>query len=263
MRNVLPAYLLPTLMLSMFTLTAEAQLQQRLSRARVDSLLNPTLHSSAGNILSFDKKSADIGTLYESDTVRVIRFTFRNVSDTAVTITKVTTHCGCTAAEFCKEPVAAGESSEIVIRFNPKGRYGTINTGAFVYTDKSERRPVAKLTLLGNVVDDDEWSHLPYAMGDLKLKRKQTVFKNGRTVSRIPCANIGVKPLKLSADLLPRYVSFATEPQVLQPGDEGDIVLTIDPAQLQRENADAVRFTVIVNGLQGAPSARTITAIIE
>lgn len=263
MRNCRPLFLLPALLLSVFSLLAEAQVTVRSSRIKVDSILNPALHSGADEILAFDKKSADIGTLHESDTVRVVKFAFRNVSDTAVTITKVTTHCGCTAAEFSKEPIAAGASSEIVIRYNPKGRYGTINTGALVYTDFSARRPLVKLTLLGNVIDDDEWSHLPYTMGDLKLKRKQTTFKNGRTVSRIPCANVGVKPLRLSADLLPQYATFATEPQVLQPGDEGDIVISINPELLPKDTTGTVSFSVIVNGVEGAPSSRTIKATIE
>ena len=232
-------------------------------RAAMDSLINPSLHRGADRVFLFDKKVVNMGTLHESDTVRVVEFVFSNVSDTAVTITDVTTHCGCTAAEFDKNPIPAGEKSKIVVRYNPKGREGTVDTGAFVYTNITGRKPVAKLTLRGIVVDDDEWSHLPYAMGDLKLKRKQVVFKNGRIAARIPCANVGEKPMKLSSSFVPVYASFTTEPAVLQPGEEGDIVISINPDSLQK-NAPATNcFSIIIEGVEGGISSRTIRAIIE
>lgn len=260
MRKGVLSYIAALLFLCSISVNAQ-MVQTYPTRAGIDSIMNPSLHR--GKVLLFEKTTVDMGTLHESDTVRVVTFPFRNVCDTAVTITRVTTHCGCTAAEFSKEPIAPGASSEIAVRYNPKGRYGTVDTGAFVYTASTGHRPVAKLTLRGNVIDDDEWSHLPYSMGDLKLKRKQTTFKNGRKVSRISCANVGVKPLRLSADLLPQYATFATEPQVLQPGDEGDIVISINPELLPKDTTGTVSFSVIVNGVEGAPSSRTIKATIE
>ena len=254
-------YMLAVLLFCVCPATVVAQVvKARPTRAAVDSLLRPSLHK--GKVLQFDKIKEDMGTLHESDTARVVVFTFTNVSDTAVTITDVTTHCGCTAAEFPQTPILAGASSEIVIKYNPKGREGTVDTGAFVYTSLTGRRPVAKLTLLGNVVDDEEWSHLPYVAGDLRFKRKQVVFKNGRLVSRIPCANVGTKPLKLYSEFLPGYATFATEPQVLQPGEEGDMVISITPDALQKA-AGASKFFVVVSGVEGNPSSRTIKAIIE
>lgn len=260
MRGVSVKYVFALLLSCVFVATATAQAPRR--SARVDSLLNPPLHKS--RVLLFDKVKENLGTMHESDTIRDVVFTFRNVSDTAVVITKVTTHCGCTDVEFSKEPIPAGSSSEIIVRYNPKGREGTVDTGAFVYTSLTGRRPVAKLTLLGNVVVDDEWSHLPYVVGDLRFKRRQVVFKNGRTVARIPCANVGVEPMKLSSELLPAYATFYTEPAVLQPGDEGDMVISIKSERPSVGASGAsTTFLIVVGGVEGSPSSRTIKAVIE
>ena len=100
-------------------------------------------------------------------------------------------------------------------------------------------------------------------MGDLKLKRKQVVFKNGRISARIPCANVGTTPMQLSSALLPAYATFTTEPRVLKPEDEGDIVISINPDSVPRISSDTVRFSIIIEGVAGSISSRTIKAIIE
>ena len=239
-------------------LPANSQAQNVLREA-ADSLLNPTLHAGAETILLFEKKSENLGVIYESDSVREVRFTFTNRSNGPVTLTNVTTHCGCTAARFTKELVAPGEKGYVVVSYNPKGRLGTIDTDAFVYCSATGRRPVAKLTLLGTVINTDEWNHLPVTMGALKLKRKKVSFKKGITQARIPCANVGTAVLELSAALLPQYATFAVEPALLHPGEEGDIVITID----KEKAGSAKAFSFMVEGVGGKATARVIKATIE
>ena len=235
-----------------------AQAQNAL-RAAADSLLNPALHAAAETILLFEKKSENLGVIYESDSVREVHFTFTNRSNSHVTLTNVTTHCGCTAARFTKEPVAPGEKGYVVVSYNPKGRLGTIDTNAFVYCNATGRRPVAKLTLLGTVINTDEWNHLPVTMGALKLKRKKVSFAKGRTEARIPCANVGAEVLELGATLLPQYATFAVEPALLHPGEEGDIVITID----KEKAGEAKAFSFMVEGVACKATARVIKATIE
>lgn len=254
---VVVSFILATALLLPATICAQAK--KRPSRAAMDSLLNPTLSPDATKIVRFDKIKENIGLINESDSARTVLFTFRNVSDKVISIARVTTHCGCTAATYEKGPIAPGASSVIAVRYNPKGRAGTIDTNAFVYVDCAGSRPVAKLTITGNVIDESEWSHLPCIMGSLRLKRTRVSFERGRNEARIPCANAGDKPLKLSALMLPPYATFATEPQLLQPGEEGDIVISIKAGEV----GAAKRFSIIVDGVEGSISSRTIKAMIE
>ena len=255
--------------LSLFLLAgsavSSAQENRFVSRAALDSLMSPKVMTDGDAVLRFDTPLQDFGVIYETDLPLAVEYHFVNVSSKPVSITRITTNCGCTVAEIGDSLVSPGEKGTIRIKFNPRRRSGTVDTNSFVYTSLSSKEPVAKLTLLGNVIDNDEWNHLPCRMGMLKLKRKEVLFepvKAGTTPQlRIPCANVGTVPLTLSSKLLPSFVSFGTEPAEIAPGEEGDIVITINGDMLP-PNAPR-SFSVVVDGVNGRISDRTINVKLE
>lgn len=95
---------------------------------KADSLINPPLMQQAELILRFDKSTLDIGTLTEDDAPQACRFTGRNISKEAITVTKVRTTCGCTAAELPAGKILPGETATIVLTYHPKNHPGTIDT---------------------------------------------------------------------------------------------------------------------------------------
>lgn len=242
-----------------------AQDSRLMSRAVLDSLMSPRVMQGGDNVLRFENLQQDFGVIYETDSPLAVEYHFVNVSGKPVSITRITTNCGCTVAEIGDSLVSSGENGVIRIKFNPRRRSGTVDTNTFVYTSLSGKEPVAKLTLLGNVIDNDEWNHLPYRMGALKLKRKEVVsepVKAGTSPQlRIPCANVGTVPLTLSSELLPSFVSFGTEPVEIAPGEEGDIVITVNGDMLP-PNAPR-SFSVVVDGVKGRISDRTINVKLE
>lgn len=236
-------------------------------KARIDSIVNPNLLENGGQILQFDSLVRHIGRLSETETPRSVRFPFTNVSHSVIQITNVKTSCGCMSAVPDKKTLAPGEWGIITLTFHPSGRVGTIDTQAFVYTDVSDKQPVARLTLLGEVASDDEWRHLPKAMGTLRLKRKNVTFNQLTPKQcpseRIPCANSGDTALKLSAKLLPSYITFHTEPEVLPPGKEGELVITVDGSKLPANSVFPFKVSLMVEGVGGRPSERMIQVIIN
>ena len=145
---------------------------------KVDSLLNPPLMKQAEQILRFDKTVMDIGVLTEDDAPKAFRFMCTNVSGRTVQLARVNTTCGCTVAEVCTGEILSGESKEIVLIYNPANHPGTIDTNAFVYLSSSDTAPVARLTLIGNVLPTaDKWARYPYAMDKLRLKQKRVEFR--------------------------------------------------------------------------------------
>lgn len=251
-------------LLSLFLLAgsavSSAQENRFVSRQALDSLMSPRLMRGGGKVLGFETLQQDFGVIYEDSSPLRIEYAFVNTSGRPVTITRITTNCGCTVAEIGDSLVSPGEKGVISILFNPHRRSGTVDTNSFVYTSLSDKEPVAKLTLLGNVIDNDEWNHLPYRVGALKLKRKEVEFEPVKVGTmqqqRIPCANVGTRPLRLSSELLPAFASFATEPREIAPGEEGDIVITIDGDMLPPK-APRI-FSVVVEGVEGRISDRTI-----
>lgn len=261
MSSKIVAYLL----LGLCCITVQAQRKQ-FSRTAIDSLLMLKKMENRSSVLRFNSYKYDMGAMYVEDSVKDIKFVFRNVSDNIARISKVTTSCGCTVAYFNdNESILPGGDGDIVISFNPKGRNGTIDTDAFVYLHGSST-PVARLVIYGTVIGDDEWQHLPVEMGKLRLKRKSVVMgvvNSGTTrIERVACANAGVNPLKISAAILPSYVTLATVPSVLQPGEEGDLVITVDVDDFYSLNNDTVRLNIPIDGVDCRPAERRVNVFI-
>lgn len=244
---------------------SSAQENRFVSREALDSLMSPRLMQDGDKVLRFDTLLQDFGVIYEDRAPLRMEYAFVNTSCKSVTITRITTNCGCTVAEVGDSIISPGEKGVIAILFNPRRRSGTVDTNTFIYTSLSNMEPVAKLTLLGNVIDNDEWNHLPCRMGSLKLKRKEVAFEPVKAGTkpqlRIPCANVGTKPLLLSSELLPAFASFATEPQEIAPGEEGDIVITINGDMLPPKTPRS--FSVVVDGIEGRISDRTLKVKLE
>ena len=242
-----------------------AQDNRLMSREALDSLMSPQIMQGGDNVLRFENLQQDFGVIYATDSPLAVEYHFVNVSGKPVPITRITTNCGCTATEIGDSLLSPGEKGVIRIKFNPRRRSGTVDTNTFVYTSLSSKEPVAKLTRLGNVIDNDEWNHLPCRMGSLKLKRKEVLFEpvkpGTNQQQRIPCANVGTVPLRLSSELLPSFASFGTEPKEIAPGEEGDIVITINGDMLP-PNAPC-SFSVVVGGVKGRISDRTINVKLE
>ena len=148
-----------------------AQENKFMSRQALDSLMSPQVMPNGDDVLRFEALIQDFGVIYEDGSPLAVEYRFVNVSSRPVAITRITTNCGCTVAEIGDSLVSPGEKGVIRIKFNPRRRSGTVDTNSFVYTSLSDKAPVAKLTLLGNVIDNDEWNHLPCSMVNSSARR--------------------------------------------------------------------------------------------
>ncbi len=72
--------------------------------------------------IKFEKTTIDVGTFSMDDPVQTAVFKFKNTGDKKLVINYVHTSCGCTAAEFPKDFIAPGDSGQIVVTYNGRGR---------------------------------------------------------------------------------------------------------------------------------------------
>lgn len=246
-----------------YSWAANAQDTRFLTRSRADSLVNPPLAKEAEQIIRFDRTVQDIGILTEDDEPKTYRFVCTNVSAKTVSLERVRTTCGCAVAHVEAGDIEPGGKKNITLVYNPRNHPGTVDTNVFVYLALSKKAPVAKLTLIGNVLPAaGQWARYPYAMGKLRLKQKQMEFKEiapgKRQAERILCGNSGEKPLRLSAAIIPGFATFRTEPEVINPGEEADIVITVDASKIPHGKGERFSFPVIIEGLDVRPSDRTL-----
>ncbi len=76
--------------------------------------------------LDFDKSTHDFGTIDEGDVVEHT-FTFTNNGKAPLVITAARGTCGCTVPTWTKDPVAPGESGEMLVKFNSRGKLNQQN----------------------------------------------------------------------------------------------------------------------------------------
>lgn len=256
-----------TLLIILFAQSISAQ--RIIPQHMLDSIANPKMLQLNEEVLKFASKEKNIGTLSEDDAPSTYRFIFRNVSKKTVSLRQIKTSCGCTVAKYDKQPVAPGKEGEITLTYNPSEQPGQVYSRAFVYTNLSDAYPTVCLTLTGKVTPSmDQWKDYPHAMGKLRLRYTTVYFSevppNLSPSERIECANSGKSPLKLSvmSGMLPSYVAFRTEPEVIQPGESAEIVITIKGNLLPR-NKELLRFPLILDGLNVPLSQRTLNVKVD
>ena len=85
-----------------------------LTRAALDSLMNPKLLDGGKEILEFKQMEQSVGSLQESDSSVSVVYDFICKKETS--ITRIQTFCGCTVADYQKSPLKIGESGKIIVK---------------------------------------------------------------------------------------------------------------------------------------------------
>jgi hypothetical protein len=71
--------------------------------------------------ISFDATEHDFGTIEQGTNVEHT-FTFTNTGNAPLVITNASSSCGCTVPTWTKEPIAPGETGEMLVKFNGSGQ---------------------------------------------------------------------------------------------------------------------------------------------
>ena len=243
-------------------LAVEAGAQERkiLSRAELDALVNPTLSEVAVGAIVAEPATRNMGEVADSDKVNGY-FTLRNTTTEAIEITEIRSSCSCLKVVTPITRIEAGESITLRAEFNPSGRNGGFSIPILLYTPLDSKHPTVRLTVEGSVIATDEWSHLPERIGTLRLSRKSVTFDRDTRTERIAVVNVGERPISLSAQPTIEGITLRTEPELLQPNAEGDIVITYSPTT---EPMRDIETAIIVEGCGTArPSERMIKIIIK
>jgi len=72
-------------------------------------------------VMTFEKSEHDFGTI-EQGTPQETIFKFTNTGDAPLIITDAKSSCGCTVPNPPKDPIAPGETGELLVKFNGSGQ---------------------------------------------------------------------------------------------------------------------------------------------
>ncbi|MDH6306642.1 hypothetical protein M2459_003365 [Parabacteroides sp. PF5-5] len=93
------------------------------------------LAQDGGASISLTENSYDFGSIKEADGLVTHTFTVKNDGDAPLVITRVIASCGCTSPQWTKEPIAPGQTGEVEVTFNPKGRPGPFSKSVSIYSN--------------------------------------------------------------------------------------------------------------------------------
>ncbi len=239
---------------------AGAQERKIVSRAELDALVNPTLSEAAQGSIIAEPATRNMGEVADTATIST-DFTLRNTTAEAIEVTEVRASCSCLKVVTPITRIEANESVVLRAEFNPAGRNGGFSIPILLYTTLDTKHPTVRLVVEGSVIATDEWAHLPQSMGALRLSRKSVTFSSDTRTERIAVANAGDTPLRISAKPTTEGIALRTEPEVLQPNAEGDIVITYAPSLRPKHDIETV---IIVEGCGTArPTERMIKITIK
>lgn len=72
-------------------------------------------------VMTFDETEFDFGTIDQGTAVEHV-FKFTNTGKAPLVIVDAKSSCGCTVPQFTKDPVAVGETGEMLVKFNGSGK---------------------------------------------------------------------------------------------------------------------------------------------
>ena len=242
----------------LLTCYCELTAQSFISRSALDSLVRPALSAKAEGMLKARVKVRDVGTIADSDIVRV-SYTLQNNHSEAIAITTMRASCSCLRITSPRATVAVGEEYTLTVEFNPAGRSGTFSYDIAVYTTLDESLPTERLTLRGIIEPSSAFSHLTEDMGALRLSRKSVKADVTRR-EYIAVANAGERELSIKARTTVEGLSLRCEPAILAPGAEGEIVVEYMPAQTPSHDIETI---IIVEGVEATATERIIRVTIK
>ena len=175
----------------------------------------------------------DFGTVFQGESVRHV-FVFANRGDAPLTIDKVSSSCGCTAALASAKVLAPGESGEIQTSFDSTRFRGAINKTVYLYTN-DPAQPMVQLQIKGNVQVEVALEPQQVNFGTVAPKRtvKSTVnlINQGKQEVRL-------EGLETTAPELAARLSAAVVP----PGGQVTVELALTPKPGQPRFSGYVLF---------------------
>lgn len=164
-----------------------------------------------------------------------VQYIITNTGDAPLVLTEVEPDCACTVAQWTQTPIAPGEKGTVNVTFDAKA-LGHFQKSVTIYSNAHPN--VAYLHFSGEVVrevKDFTRSH-PYLIGQIRIDKNSLEFPDiqygEHPVIHMGVVNLSDRPYEPVLMHLPTYLQMEAEPGVLQKGEKGVIILTLNSERL-------------------------------
>ena len=185
---------------------------------------------------TFDKKTHEFGVVLWKHPATAV-FTVKNDGDKPLVISNVTTSCGCTVADWTKEPIAPGATGQVSAVFDAKA-LGHFYKDISAYCNASDL-PIY-LMISGEVSADPKnytMTH-PYEIGAIRLDKESIEFDD---VNKGDNPTMDILVANTSSDVytpvlmhLPPYLEAVGMPEKIGRKGTGKIRITLNTEKLPK-----------------------------
>lgn len=185
-----------------------------------------------GPNISFDELEHDFGQIQENKGVVKYTFEFTNTGNQPLILNNVRASCGCTTPSYSREPVLPGARGNVQVAFNPNGRSGPFIKQVTITSNAND--PTVILRIKGNIIEGEKTIEeiYRYKMGDIRLKRRNIyipqIEPDEVKSADVEIINVSDKPVSVSFNNVPSYITMETVPAKLAPGAKGVLKATFD-----------------------------------
>ncbi len=126
-------FILSTVVLSLLVLSCgggDPELRKEARESLTTQVSNPTINepvvpAGPSTSIQFEESEYNFGTVEEGEIVDHV-YTFTNSGDAPLLITNAKGSCGCTVPDWPKTAIAPGETGEIKVRLNTRGKKNNV-----------------------------------------------------------------------------------------------------------------------------------------
>lgn len=190
-----------------------------------------TMGYAAQRGIEWNSTCHDFGVVYEDSGRVEARFFFRNCGTDTISITSARVSCGCTGIRYRQMPVLPGDTSSVVVRYDPTGQTGRFEKKAYIYTNASAGHStlIIRGTVIGSQVSVA--SRYPVDIGGLRLSQDTVTLgyvSKGDTRTAYCYAynasNDTIYPVTTSTG---DYIRTITYPHAIPPGETASVIIRL------------------------------------
>ncbi len=184
-------------------------------------------------------------------------FEFVKTTTSPVRIIDARATCGCTVPQYTKDEIAPGDTAAITATYLASGRPGKFSKNIYVRTS-AEPSVQQTLTVSGTVIGASSTlaSRYPVVAGPLRLKSSTAAFgevlRNKMKTLYIEAYNMSTDTVRPQLSGLPDFITGQVIPAEVAPGEQTQIVLTLQTASGPEWGVNADKFV-----LKTAPDSET------
>ena len=184
----------------------------------------------------FEISKHDFGEVKEEEGPAEFIFKFTNTGKGDLLLGAVKTSCGCTTPEWSRQPVKAGETGYVKVRFDPVGRPGLFKKEVYVETNGSGSPHT--LTISGKVTPRPKGpkDYYPFEEGGLRFKTNHltygSIYKDENLPQSTIVYNQSSKTIKFipPKSKVPGHLKPSLSKMELAPGDTATLTVTYNAA---------------------------------